>query len=366
MTDSNLNSKAQAPRRAALLLLLAALAAPAAGCIFSAKRTVSVAPVLTPLARAEMAQLFSEINRAATPRSVRGKIDVQFLDTSFAECGVVDKYRTAEGDVIIQRPGQVYLSIKAPFGVKIAEMTSDGSKFWVAVYQGEERYRRFVYGTNAARYGRISDDGNGAGAATTAAGGKPDCGGGGGKSDEKSMRRAVSSLSSLRPQHLTDALMVPPVAAAGSNLIYAQSESFEEEPDTRPGAKKDVRVVRGYYVLVELEPAGEGRARVTRRFWFDRVGSGVRLARVQNYDGDGQLMTDVVYRDPRPFGAGGQQRLPATVEITRPQDRYSIRISFQTPEEAVIDKQFDPDIFVLQNTSDLKEVDLDKQGNNRQ
>jgi len=313
--------------------------------------------VLTPLVKAETAQLFAEINRAAAPRSVRGKIDVQFLDTSFAECGVIDKYRTAEGDVIIQRPGQVYLSIKAPFGVKIAEMTSDGTNFWVAVYQGEERYRRFVHGTNAARYGRISDDGNGT-AAATALGDKPDCGGG--KRDEKSMRRTVSSLSSLRPQHLTDALMVPPVAASGSNMIYAQSESFEEEPDTRPGAKKGARVVRGYYVLVELEPAGEGRARVTRRFWFDRVGA-VRLARVQNYDGEGQLMTDVVYRDPRPFGAEGQQRLPATVELTRPQDRYSIRISFQTPEEAVIDKQFDPDIFVLQNTSDLKEVDLDKQ-----
>ncbi|HEX7173874.1 MAG TPA: hypothetical protein VF240_01135 [Pyrinomonadaceae bacterium] len=357
MTDSNFNSKAHAPRRAALLLLLVSLAAVATGCgVFSAKRTVSVAPVLAPLVKAEMAQLFAEINRAATPRSVRGKIDVQFLDTSFAECGVVDKYRTAEGDVIIQRPGQVYLSIKAPFGVKIAEMTSDGSKFWVAVYQGEERFRRFVHGTNAARYGRISDDGNGTTTAT--AGDKPDCGGG--KRDEKTMQRTVSSLSSLRPQHLTDALMVPPVAAAGSSLIYAQSESFEEEPDTRPGAKKDARVVRGYYVLVELEPAGEGRARVTRRFWFDRVGA-LRLARVQNYDVEGQLMTDVVYRDPRPFGAGGQQRLPATVELTRPQDRYSIRISFQTPEEAVIDKQFDPDIFILQNTSDLKEVDLDKQ-----
>ena len=355
MTASNLNGKA---RRAALLLLLVALAAGAGGCgVFSAKKTVSVAPVLTPLVKAETAQLFAEINRAATPRSVRGKIDVQFLDTSFAECGVVDKFRTAEGDVIIQRPGQVYLSIKAPFGVKIAEMTSDGSKFWVAVYQGEEPYRRFVHGTNAARYGRISDDGNGT--TTTAAGDKPDCGDG--KRDEKSMRRTVSSLSNLRPQHLTDALMVPPVAAAGSNLIYAQSESFEEEPDTRPGAKKDARVVRGYYVLVELEPAGEGRARVTRRFWFDRVGGSARLARVQNYDGEGQLMTDVVYRDPRPFGAGGQQRLPAIVELTRPQDHYSIRISFQTPEEVVIDKQFDPDIFILQNTSDLKEVDLDKQ-----
>lgn len=344
-------------RRACLAALIVSAALAAAGCgLFSAKKKVSVAPVLAPLARAEMPQLFDEVNRVAALASVRGKIDVQFLDTSFAECGVADKYRTADGDIIIQRPGQIYLAIKAPFGVKIAEMTSDGRQFWVAIYQGDERYRRFVHGTNAAQYARLPDD---AGAAQAAGGGKPDCGNG--QRDQKSMSRAVSSLSSLRPQHLTDALMVPPVAAAGNGFVYAVSESFEDEPDTRPGAGKNARVVRGYYVLVELEPQGEGRARVARRFWFDRVGAAVRLARVQNYDGQGQLTTDVVYRDPRPFGAEGARRLPGSVELTRPQDRYSVRITFQSPEEVVLDKQFDPDIFILQNTSDLPEVDLDKQ-----
>jgi hypothetical protein len=356
MTDSKTNRKEWA-RRAALVALLFSLAVGAGGCgIFSTKKKVSVAPVLSPLARAETAQLFEEINRMAALASIRGKIDVQFLDTSFAECGVADRYRTADGDIIIQRPGQIYLAIKAPFGVKVAEMTSDGKQFWVAIYQGDERYRRFVHGTNAAQYARLSADGNGAGGA---GGGKPNCGDDG-QRDEKSMRRAVSSLSSLRPQHLTEALLVPPVAATGANLVYAVSESFEDEPDTRPGAGKNGRVVRGYYVLVELEPQGEGRARVLRRFWFDRV-SGIRLARVQNYDAEGQLTTDVIYRDPRPFGAEGARRLPVSVELTRPQDRYSVRITFQAPNEVVLDKEFDPDIFILQNTSDLPEVDLDKQ-----
>ena len=356
MTDSMTNRNGWA-RRVALVALLFALAATAGGCgIFSAKKKVSIAPVLSPLQKADLPQLFEEINRLAALKSVRGKIDVQFLDTSFAECGVADKYRTADGDIIIQRDGQIYLAIKAPFGVKVAEMTSDGKQFWVALYQGDERYRRFVHGTNAAQYARLSDDGNGA---SDNASGKPNCGDDG-KRDEKSMRRTVSSLSSLRPQHLTDALLVPSVAATGSNLVYAVSESFEDEPDTRPGASKNARVVRGYYVLVELEPQGEGRARVLRRFWFDRV-NGIRLARVQNYDAEGQLTTDVIYRDQRPFGGDGARRLPTSVELTRPQDRYSVRITFQSPDEVVLDKQFDPDIFVLQNTSDLPEVDLDKQ-----
>lgn len=357
MTDPKPEEWRGLARRAALVALVACLAVAGSACgVFSPKRKVSVAPVLSPLARAEMPQLFEEINRAAALTSVRAKIDVQFLDTSFAECGVADKYRTADGDIIIQRPGQVYLAIKAPFGVKVAEMTSDGRQFWVAIYQGDDRYKRFVHGTNAAQYGRLSEDGGGAPAATTA-NGRPNCGDG--DRGEKSVRRTVSSLSSLRPQHLTDALLVPPVAATGSNLVYAVSESFEDEPDTRPGAQKNARVVRGYYVLVELEPQGEGRARVARRFWFDRVGPSVRLARVQNYDAAGALTTDVVYRDPKPFGGAGRQ-LPGTVELTRPQDRYSVRFTFQSPGEVVLDKQFDPDIFVLQNTSDLPEVDLDK------
>ena len=349
MTDSTQIRTGGRSRLPAILLIAVSLAL--TGGLCKTKSRVSVAPLLSPLAKADQSQLFAEINRMAAVTSVRAKIDVQFLDTSFAECGLVDKYRTADGDIILQRPGKVYLAIKAPFGVKIAEMTSDGTKFWVAVYQGDEKYKRFVHGTNEAEYGKLSE-GNG--------GAQNPCANGDGKLDEQAMRRTVSSLSSLRPQHLTDALMVRPVTGEGSNLIYAQSEEFVEEPDTRQNAKKNARVVRGYYVLVELEPQGAGQARVKRRFWFDRVG-GIRLARVQNYDDAGQLITDVVYRDQRSFGADNRHQLPVAIEITRPQDRYSVRISFQSPEEVVLDKQFDPDIFILQNTSDLLEVDLDKE-----
>lgn len=336
-------------RRVALVALFAALALLPA-C--STKKKVSVPPLLAPLVRADMPALFAEIDRAASVRSLRGRVDVQFLDTSFAECGLVDKYRTTEGTVILQRPGQVYLSIQF-FSVKIAEMTSDGEHFRVAVYQGDDKYRRFVMGTNTADYARISEDG------AAAPAGQPLCGRNENEKQEAAMRRTVSSLSSLRPQHLTDALLVRPAAREGSNLIYAVSESFEEEPDTRAGAKSSARVVRGYYVMVEIEPQGPNAGRVLRRFWFDRVGE-LRLARVQNFNGGGALVTDVVYRDPRPFGEGGQYRLPALVEVTRPQERYSLRIQFQSPEDVTFDKAWDSGTFVLQNTSNLQEVDLDK------
>jgi hypothetical protein len=340
---------AQLSRLAAILVVALLLN----GCgLFKAKSRVAVAPVLGPLVEADSAALFAEINRIASVRSLRGKIDIQFLDTSFAECGVIDKYRTTEGSIIVQRPGQIYLSILAPFSIKVAEMSSNGQKFWAALYQGEERYKRFVTGTNSANYQKLD-----------AADAAPDCRGND-KQKEAAMQRAtVSALSSLRPQHFSDALLVLPISLENSTLLYSQSETFEEEPDTRTNAKKSARVVRGYYILSEIEPQGPNRARVLRRFWFDRVGA-IRLARVQTYNERGQLLTDVLYNNQKAFGADGRYRLPAQIELTRPQDRYSIRIAFQEPESVDVDRPYeDSDIFVLKNESKLPEVDLDARKN---
>jgi hypothetical protein len=325
------------------------------GCgLFRTKSRVAVAPVLGPLAEAQTVGLFAEINRMADVNSLRGKIDIQFLDTSFAECGVIDKYRTTEGSIVVQRPGQIYLSILAPFSIKVAEMSSNGQKFWAALYQGDEKYRRFVTGTNSANYQKLDADGA-----------APDCRGND-KQKEAAMQRAtVSALSSLRPQHFSDALLVLPISLENSNLLYAQTETFEEEPDPRPNAKRGARVVRGYYVLSEIESQGQNNsARVLRRFWFDRVGA-VRLARVQTYNERGQLLTDVVYSNQKSFGAEGRYRLPAQIELTRPQDRYSIRIAFQEPESVDVNRPYDdPEIFILKNESKLPEVNLDA-GKNR-
>ena len=324
----------------------------ASGCVFSVKRQVAVPQLLTPLVEADMVRLIAEVNRVATVRSLRGKVDIQFLDTSFAECGIAEKYRTADGTFTLQRPGQVYLVIQAPFvGTSIAEMTSDGDRFRVAVLQGEERFRRFVRGTNSAIYPKLETNGG--------QGGK--CGDGGGKKNAMNVQRAVGALSGLRPQHFTDALLVRPIAQADPSLLYARSEAFVEEPDSRAGAKNNARAVRGYYILDELVPEGEGRARPVRRFWFDRYGN-LRLSRLQTFDQSGQLTTDIVYKEPKNFGEGGRYVLPSLVELTRPQDHYSLRISYQSPEAVKVDQEYNKSIFLLENKWQLPEVDLDARG----
>lgn len=351
MADSLFPQTKRLARFAGLCLLTLSLLA-ASGCktLFGdiAKQQVSVPPLLKPLRDATTAQLIAEINRVAAVRSLRGKVDIQFQDTSFSESGIADKYRTAEGSVIVQRPGQVYLEINGPFGVEIARMTSDGQHFRVAVLKGDEKYKRFVKGTNNAKY-QTFEMGNGAAS----------------KNKEKmSEQRAVSALSNLRPQHLTDALLVNPIQPRSeSGFLYTQSEFYEEESqpaigDKRERTNKTGRVVRGYYFLDEIVPSADGSAHLARRFWFDRVND-VRFARMQTFDESGDLVTDVTYNDTKGFGEGARLTLPSRIELSRPHDGYKLALTYQAPEEVILDREYPPNIFILENKWQLPEVDLD-------
>src|SRR3954464_3450223 len=202
-------SKRSLPRVVSLLLLALGLLV-MSGCasLFGVKKKITVYPVLGPLSDATAQQLISEVNRLAAVRSIKGKIDIQIQDNSFAEAGLAEKYRTADGTVYLQRPGQIYLRIQAPFvGTDIAQMTSDGEHFRVAVLQGDEKIRRFVLGTNSAVYPKLEMDDNSSNK---------------GDKNKKGTKgeQTVSVLSSLRPQHFTDALMVRPIQTrADSGLV---------------------------------------------------------------------------------------------------------------------------------------------------
>ena len=302
-----------------------------------AKRSVEVERLLTPLAEADAAQLMSLVNKVAGVRSIRGKVDIQFEDTSFATSGIAEKYRTADGQIVVQRPGKVYLIVQAPFVASdIAHMTSDGQHFRIAIFQGDDKYKKFFRGTNDAAYSKL-DGGNDV---------SPK-----GKSNQEA--QAVKALSNLRPQHLTDAVLVRPIDTQAPGLLYARSEFFQSEKD--PASKK--RVVRGYYFLDELQSQGEGSARLLRRFWFDRV-NGIRLARLQTFDERGALVTDVSYADVKPVGEQAVN-LPTKISLTRPQDHYQLSLTYQSPESVVLDREYPADVFVLENKNNLPEVDLD-------
>ena len=349
MVNSYSSPRRLLARPLVLLVILTGLLTMSGCGLFGTRKQVQVPPMLTPLREANRAELVAEVNRLAAVKSIRGKVDIQFEDTSFAEAGIAEKYRQADGTITLQRPGKVYLIIQVPFiATDIAQMTSDGESFRVAVLQGDEKYRRFVKGTNNAIYEKLelNGDGNETGK----------------KKKIMSGKETVSALSNLRPQHLTEAFMISPVGSQ-SGLVYSQTEFFQEEPDIRPRAKKGSRVVRGYYLLEEFSPNTADEIRLLRRFWFDRVG-GIRLARLQTYDDRGLLITDIAYWDDKAVGPEGR-KLPSRIDITRPHDQYRLSISYQAPASTDLDRDFRPEAFVLENRWQLPEVDLDAPQNKK-
>jgi hypothetical protein len=336
-----------APLRFLLLpVAIAAVFSTTSCSLFGTHKKVQVPQLLTPLVEARKDQLMQEVNRLATVKSIHSKVDIQFEDTSFAAVGIAEKYRQVDGNLILQRPGKIYLELQFTI-IDIARMASDGEHFAVAVLQGDEKYRRFVKGTNSAIYPRLDHTADSSSSSK-------------GKKGEK---ETVSALSNLRPQHLTDAYLIRPTDASGG-LIYSQSEFFQEEADTRPQAKKSTRVMRGYYLLEELtEPKG-GDSQVLRRFWFDRVDK-VRLARVQTFDTQGQIVTDVSYFDEKQIGSGETAVMPTRIEVTRPRDQYKLSLTYQDPLSVELNREWPPQAFVLQNKWQLPEVDLDAEKNTK-
>jgi len=291
---------------------------------------------------ATLEQMASEVNRFARVRSIRAQMDLKFEDNSFAQFGSKEVYRAADGEIVVQRPGQILLNVKVPvIKTDVAQMTSDGKNFRVAILQdgGSGRYKKFVKGTNDADYSKLQQDldssmGDGA------------------------IKQNVNAFANLRPQHFTDAMLVRPIDIVNA---YTVSTIFQVEEDETADKKSPLRKVnRGYYLLDEYAREADGRLWITRRFWFDRVG-GIRLARQQIFDRKGEIESDIVYGvEGRLSDTGEYDRLPLQIVVTRPREKYSMKLTYQVPGNVKIGREYPEAAFVLQNSWGLQEIDLDQ------
>jgi hypothetical protein len=263
----------------------------------------------------------------------------------FTDAAASERYRfEAELTLILQRPDKIRMLIQASFGTRIADMVSESNHFRVAIYNPPE-YRQFLLGTNDADYSALLQKLKG--------------------------KEKESALSSARPFHFTEALMMRPMSLNDPRFVFGIEEALVEEPDTRQGAKKGARVLRSFYVISELEvsPEGQGPARVRRRFWFDRA-NGARFARQQIFDHQGQLTTEVQYSDYKKLSSGSQSGSPSgspsgseaawpgVILVNRPHEGYIARLTFN--EKFEVNPELKPNAFTLENSENLRETDLDK------
>lgn len=324
------------------IFLLASAVLLASGCNVVKKE--SKTPTLLKTEEATQAELINEVNRFARVASMRAKMDLKFEDNSFAQFGSKEVYRSADGEVVVQRPASIYLKVQVPvIKSDVAQMTSDGEKFRVAILQdgGNGKYKKFIMGTNDADYSKLQKD-------LSSSNGEM----------SGDLKQNVNAFANLRPQHFTDAMLVRPVDSAH---VYTHSTIFQIEEDEQQSKKSPLRkVTRGYYLLDEFGKTESGELIIQRRFWFDRVG-GIRLARQQIFDAKGEIASDITYgREGNLTESGEYARLPLQILVTRPQEKYSMRLTYQTPEAVTIGKTYPATAFVLQNSWELEEVDLDK------
>ena len=293
---------------------------------------------------AAQADLMKEINRFARVNSMRAKMYLKFEDNSFAEFGSKEVYRSADGEVVVQRPANILLKVQVPvIKTDVAQMTSDGKTFRVAILQdgGSGKYKKFVKGTNSADYSKLSKSMKSADL-----------------DDSKAIKDGVNAFANLRPQHFTDAMLVRPTEA---DDVYTQSTIFQQEDDGTVGKKSPLRnVMRGYYLLDEFARQTDGSLHIQRRFWFDRVG-GIRLARQQIFDDKGEIESDIVYgKEGHLTESADFTNLPLEIQVTRPKEKYSMKLTYQTPESVAIGDTYPDKAFILQNSWNLEEVDLDQ------
>ena len=323
-------------------IILATITILSAGC--NLVKTDKKTPLLLKTEIAPQATLMNEINRFARVNSMRAKMYLKFEDNSFAEFGSKEVYRSADGEVVVQRPGKILLKVQVPvIKTDVAQMTSDGKTFRVAILQdgGSGKYKKFVKGTNDADYSplqkslKATDLDNG-----------------------KALKEGVNAFANLRPQHFTDAMLVRPTE---STDIYTQSSIFQTEEDVTQPTKSPLRnVMRGYYLLDEFTKQANGGLQIKRRFWFDRVG-GIRLARQQIFDQKGEIESDIIYgKEGKLTGSNDYANLPLEIQVTRPKEKYSMKLTYQTPEAVEIGETYKDAAFILKNTWGLEEVDLDE------
>jgi outer membrane lipoprotein-sorting protein len=245
-------------------IIVIAVSILAAGCAVSRKTVV--APITSqPALIATKQELVDRYNRAASAvQTITAAVRMSPTAGS-ALSGVIENYHEVNGYVLAARPASIRVIGQAPVVAKdIFDMVSDGQTFHIFIPSKNE----FIEGPADLR------------------------------------RTAKRPIENLRPQHLFDALVWP--------VIKPDTPVLLEEFDALPAR---------YYVLTIAANEPQGWE-LKRKVWFDRTS--LQIARIQIYDAQGAVVSDIQTRNWQP---SGETEYPRDVRIDRPVDEYSLDIA---------------------------------------
>jgi outer membrane lipoprotein-sorting protein len=241
------------------------------GGTVSTKTTVpqSQKPAVLDATREELLEKYNTIAQGV--QSVNATVELRPTAGS-RYSGVIEEYHEVKVFLLAARPAEIRMIGQAPvIGKTIFDMTSDGETFRVSI----PSKNKFLVGQVSAE------------------------------------RASSKPIENLRPQHLLDALLWPPIRKEETVLF----EEFDDE-------------TARYYVLTVLR--GGYRTEILRKIWFNRAD--LQVSRLQSYGPKGVLLSDVHLSDWEPVPADQNRTAPgAPAEVTsfpramridRPHDDY--------------------------------------------
>ncbi|MGD0224994.1 MAG: outer membrane lipoprotein-sorting protein [Terriglobia bacterium] len=278
-------------------IVLAALLLATPGCLVRKVTHVHTPGQTIPAHDASLAELVAKIDAWSDAiHTLTATVDLEPTAGSVYS-GVIKEYHDVKGFVLLQRPSTIRLLGQAPVvRTNIFDMVSNGEEFRLYIpIKG-----KFIIGKTAFQH------------------------------------PAKNALENLRPQHILQALIVPPI---DPNTEYTSRVKV----DHRAEGKR-------FYVVSIVAPTGDRHVILRRTMWFDRAD--LELARVQFWEPDGTCTEDVLYSKYQDFQG---IHYPTHIELSRPEDDYEVTI---TIEKATFNQSIAPEKFDLQIPEGAELIDL--------
>jgi outer membrane lipoprotein-sorting protein len=289
----------ESPKVLLKTILTALLLVAAPGCLVRKVTHIHNQPQV-PARDASLADLVARIDTASGPiHTMVATIDLAPTAGSTTS-GDIKEYHDVKGYLLLQRPSTIRLQGLAPVvRTTIFDMVSNGEKFKLYIPSKQ----KFIVGRNDVQH------------------------------------PAKNALENLRPQHILQALTVPPIDG-DRETAYRERLTPHSEPNKR------------YFVVTIVEEQQKDRHVLLRRkVWFDRAE--LELVRVQFYDSDGTCTEDVHYSNYQDFKG---IRYPTHIQLERPEEDYQVVI---TIEKANFNVNIPPEKFELNKPEGVELVDLD-------
>lgn len=284
-------------------LVLAALLLATPGCLVRRVTHVHTQGPITPVRDASLAELVAKIDAwSSAIHTMTATVNLEPTAGSVYS-GVIKEYHDVKGFVLLQRPSTIRILGQAPVvRTNVFDMVSDGAQFRLYI----PTKQKFIIGKTTYEH------------------------------------PAKNALENLRPQHILQALIVPPIDAE-------HETAYREKLNPRTLPKR-------YYVVHIVESQGDHQVIPRRKEWFDR--EDLELVRAQFYEPDGTCTEDVQYSNYQDFQG---IHYPTHIDLSRPEDDYEVTI---TIEKATFNELIAPEKFELKMPEGAELVDLSapKQG----